>query len=75
MDFSDFNGNLKFKCIVPAVYILNWVLMVVGPIYFPVYYQYYCAAAWVMMFFKLLILDLNLFVILKRTFDTFKETK
>ena len=41
MDIRDFEGNFKYKLYLPSVYILNWMLMIVGPFYFPVEYQKY----------------------------------
>lgn len=75
MDITDFDGNQKFKYIVPSVYIINWILIITGPFFFPVYYQYYCFVAWIGMLFKMFYLDYNMAVILKRTFETFKEPK
>ena len=39
MDIRDFEGLTKFKVIVPAMYILSWVSMFMGPSLFPVVYQ------------------------------------
>ena len=75
MDITDFDGNQKFKYFIPSIYIINWILIITGPIFFPVYYQYYCAFAWIGMFLKMLYLDFNMAVILKRTFSTFQEPK
>ena len=39
MDPADFEGILKYKLFLPAVYIINWSLMISGPLIFPVGYQ------------------------------------
>lgn len=39
MDIGDFEGLTKYKLIIPAIYVLNWLGMIFGPIYFPVIYQ------------------------------------
>lgn len=41
MDMEDFNHNKKYKVILPILYIVNWVLMITGPAYYPVGYQVY----------------------------------
>jgi hypothetical protein len=72
MDIRDFDGNYKYKFIVPCFYVFSWIIMITGPFFFPVYHQYYCAAGWCIMIVKMLSLDFNMLVVLKRTFDTFR---
>ena len=71
MDLKDFEGAEKYKYIVPSIFILHWVLMFVGPVFFPVEYQFYCALGWFAWICKMTYLDFNMAVILKRTYDTF----
>lgn len=40
MDISDFQGTYQYKLILPTVYILSWVSMFAGPIYYPIVYEY-----------------------------------
>ena len=32
----------KYKLIVPAVYIVSWLMMIIGPFFFDKMYQVYC---------------------------------
>ena len=41
MDIKDFQNNFKYKLILPFLYITNWILLIVGPIFFPIQYQQY----------------------------------
>lgn len=41
MDMEDFNHNQKYKVILPILYVVNWILMVTGPAFYPVEYQVY----------------------------------
>lgn len=41
MDLEDFADNQKYKVILPTIYIINWILMVTGPILYPIAYQIY----------------------------------
>lgn len=42
MDPDDFKGVFKWKFLIPGLYIVSWILMIVGPIFFPKGYQIYC---------------------------------
>jgi hypothetical protein len=39
MDIKDFQNSGKFKKIIPAVYIISWIVMFTGPHFFPVIYM------------------------------------
>ena len=41
MDIKDFENNFKYKLILPIIYITNWILMIIGPLFYPVQYQQY----------------------------------
>ena len=41
MEIKDFENNFKYKLILPIVYVTNWILMVIGPFFFPIWYQQY----------------------------------
>lgn len=41
MKYEDFERMHIYKCFLPFLYILNWILMFVGPIYLPTFYQKY----------------------------------
>lgn len=42
MDIKDFAGLTKYKMILPTLYVVSWVLMVAGPVFFEVMYYRYC---------------------------------
>lgn len=42
MDIKDFKGLTKYKMILPTMYIISWVLMVAGPVFFSDIYYRYC---------------------------------
>lgn len=70
MDIGDFEGNFKYKLIIPTIYVLNWILIFLGPSVIPVAYQWYSIFGWSFMIVKMLIMDFNMLVILKRTYQT-----
>lgn len=73
MNCSDFDGAEKYKLLIPSFYIINWILIIVGPMFFPVGYQYYCAGAWIAMLIKMCYVDFNMFFVLKRTYNSLKK--
>ena len=70
MDMEDFKYNYKYKIIIPALYILNWILMFVGPFYLQVLYQKICIFILVYLTFKSFII-FNISII---TFFKFNST-
>lgn len=40
MDISDFQGTYQYKLILPVIYTMSWVSMFIGPIFYPVIYEY-----------------------------------
>ena len=42
MDPADFEGIFKWKLLIPGMYVLNWILMIIGPLLFQRGYQIYC---------------------------------
>lgn len=42
MDIRDFENIYKYKLILPALYIISWICMFLGPSLFPVVYQRIC---------------------------------
>ena len=73
MDIEDFNGNYKYKFIIPAIYVVNWILIFLGPSVTPIFYQWYSIIGWVFMILKMTYVDLNMLVILKRTYHTLRN--
>ena len=52
MDLEDFKYNYKYKIIIPAMYIISWILMFVGPFYLQVLYQRICIIMLLYLTFK-----------------------
>lgn len=42
MDAKDFEGVQKWKFLIPGMYVMSWLLMIFGPLFFPYGYQVYC---------------------------------
>ena len=42
MNPRDFEGVYKWKFLIPGMYVVSWLLMIFGPIFFPYGYQIYC---------------------------------
>ena len=42
MNEKDFKGIYKWKFLIPGLYIISWLLMIFGPLFFPFGYQIYC---------------------------------
>jgi hypothetical protein len=75
MDITDFEGNFKYKLIIPTLYVLNWIFIFLGPSVMPVVYQWYSMIGWGFMIVKMLYIDCNMIVVLKRTFQTLRNQK
>jgi hypothetical protein len=56
MDLEDFKYNYKYKIIIPAIYIISWVAMFLGPFTFQVLYQKICICLLIYLSFKSLII-------------------
>ncbi len=41
MSSEEYEGLFKYKLLIPAIYIISWVSMIAGPIYFPISYQHF----------------------------------
>ena len=52
MDLEDFKYNYKYKIIIPAIYIISWVAMFLGPFTFQVLYQKICISLLLYLSFK-----------------------
>lgn len=57
MDIRDFEGLTKYKLIVPGLFVINWILMFVGPSFFPVPYQHYCILALLYLLIRLILVS------------------
>lgn len=75
MDVSDFEGNFKYKLIVPAIYVVNWILIFLGPSVMPLCYQWYSIIGWTYMIIKMLYVDFNMLIILKKTYEALSRPK
>ncbi len=56
MNKDDFEGQHKYRYLVPLVYILSWVSMIVGPWAFPLWYSQYCMCVMIYLALRSLIL-------------------
>lgn len=45
MNIKDFEGIYKWKFLIPSLYIMSFLLAILGPIYFPYGYQIFCFMA------------------------------
>jgi hypothetical protein len=64
MDIRDFEDIYKFKLILPALYIISWISMFLGPSLFPVVYQRICFGILIYMGIKMLSFGFINFVLL-----------
>ena len=64
MDIRDFEDIYKFKLILPALYIVSWISMFLGPSLFPVVYQRICFGILIYMGIKMLSFGFINFVLL-----------
>ena len=64
MDIRDFEDIYKYKLILPAMYIVSWISMFLGPSLFPVVYQAICFAFLLWMAIRLLMFGFINFVLL-----------
>lgn len=69
MDTRDFEGLTKFKLILPALYILSWLAMLIGPSYFPNQYQYFIVFCLIYLLIKILQMLLTLIYIAKSSYS------
>lgn len=72
MDIRDFEGNFKFKLIIPGLYVLNWIFIFLGPSVIPLTYQWYSIFGWVFMILKMAYVDFNMLVVLYKTRQTLR---
>lgn len=75
MDPKDFKGIYKWKFLIPAMYIISWLLMIFGPIFFPYGYQIYCIIIIVYSLLKTAGLTFGALVALIILYRTIKHLK
>lgn len=63
MDIRDFEGLTKFKVIIPAMYVLSWISMFMGPSLFPVAYQKFTIACLFYTLYKIINVFLYMIVV------------
>lgn len=64
MDIRDFEDIYKYKLILPALYIISWISMFLGPSLFPVIYQGFCFGFLLWMAIRLVMFGFINFVLL-----------
>jgi hypothetical protein len=75
MGVKDFEGIYKWKFLIPSLYVINWLLIIVGPLFFPYAYQIYCMTIIVYSVFKTLGLCLGTLVSLIKLKSTINQLK
>ena len=75
MDIKDFQGLLKYKLVAPMIYCLNWIFMVIGPIYFEEGYQKFCIFVLVYANLKVIMLFCFMVIIIYKSRDVFQRIK
>lgn len=75
MDNKDFQGLLKYKLVAPMIYCLNWILMILGPLYFDEVYQKFCIGVLVYANFKVVMLFCFMVIVIYKSRDVFKRVK
>jgi hypothetical protein len=73
MDLKDFKGIYKWKFLIPGLYVVSWLLMILGPIFFPYGYQIYCIIVIVYSLLKTAGLTFGTLVALIMLHRTLKE--
>lgn len=75
MNPKDFDGIYKWKFLVPIIYIMNWSLVIIGPLLIPYAYQIFCMTVIVYSLLKGLGLCLGTLVSLINLKKTIKKLK
>lgn len=75
MDINDFRGLTKFKIIAPTFYILSWLMMLFGPVYFDVLYQRICIFILIYADLKILTLLIIMIIITYKSYFVLKRAK
>lgn len=75
MDIRDFEGLTKFKVIIPALYILSWIAMFMGPSLFPVAYQKYSIVMLLYILGKIMMTFFTLFYICVKGYSQVSRAK
>ena len=75
MDIRDFEGITGFKVILPALYVINWIAMFMGPSLFPVIYQQITIFAFIYILFKILYVLLAMIYITVRGYSQVSRAK
>ena len=52
MQPEDFEGMFKYKLLLPGLYIVNWAIMLIGPLLYPVGYQMFTIVVFAYMLLK-----------------------
>lgn len=72
---EDFEGVYKWKFLIPGLYIVSWLLMIFGPLFFPYPYQIFCIIIIVYSLLKTLGLTFGTLVALIMQYRTLKQLK
>ena len=75
MDINDFKGLTKFKVFLPVVYIISWVLMIFGPVFFLHIYQRICIFFIIYLDLKVLFLVITMIIVTVKSHSFFKKVE
>ena len=75
MDIRDFEGLTKFKVIVPAIYIISWVSMFMGPSLFAEVYQKFCIIMLLYTLGKIMMAFFTLFYVTVKGYSQVSRAK
>jgi hypothetical protein len=53
---EDFEGQDKYKYLIPIVYVMSWTSMILGPWMFPIIYGHFCMFIVIYLAFRSLVL-------------------
>lgn len=75
MDINDFNGINKFKIILPLLYIVNWISMIFGPIFFSTSYSIMCMLVFIYTDIKILLVLGTMIMVTIQSNKIFRKTQ
>lgn len=75
MDIRDFEGLTKYKLIIPLIYVLSWLGMLFGPLFFPVIYQKICISFIVFLTLRIFYMFVIMVIVLYKSSKMFTLAK
>lgn len=75
MNIEDFKGLTKFKVIIPLVYVLSWIAMFMGPIFFPVGYQQFTIGCLIFTIIKIATVFIGMIIVTIKSQSVFRKAR